>query len=248
MIYMYRLLSLLILLIVGISAQAQDTVKRVFVKRLPISRKLDTNEVVYNEKDQPLRYYQYQKLLNTGEYTIISKGPYTDPNSKRYLKRISQQEQNSTFEALRSMMAIKSPVLKEGMTLDVSPLKEVMSDSELDNKVVVLVFWHPECPPCTESFEQINELFRQIYNPDEVAVIAITRANTSAANAKLKEKPLLYAKFLNSAASIYSAYNLNSYPSYVVTDKKHMIRYSTSGAGTITLPLLKSSVRSALQQ
>lgn len=237
-------------MMLSVCAYSQDTVRRIYKRTIQgSSRLLDTNEVVYDEQGNALRYYQYQRLLNSGEYTITLKGGMPgDPAAKRYLKRLTVQEQNDKYSTIKQFMQIKSPLLQEGMELDVKPLLTAMTSKELENKVIVLIFWSAGCPPCTESFADINDFLKQIHNPEELVVLAISRDSKQAAQAKLQEKPLLYAQFLNQAHSVYNAYQLNHMPSYVVTDKSHIIRYSTTGAGQITLPTFKSTIKAVLQQ
>ncbi|WP_345951513.1 TlpA disulfide reductase family protein [Mucilaginibacter sp. PAMB04274] len=232
-----------------VCAYGQDTVRRTYTRTIQSSTRLDTNEVVYNEQGKALHYYQYLRLLNSGEYTVTIKGGMPgDPTAKKFLKRLSVEEQNRQYTMMKKFTIIKSPQLQEGMELDVMPLLQVMKPAELSNKVIVLIFWSAGCPPCTESFADINDFLKQIHNPEELVVLAISRDSKQVAQAKLKEKPLLYAQFLNQASAAYSAYQLNHMPSYVVADKSHIIRYSATGTGQTTLPSFKSTIKAVLQQ
>lgn len=210
--------------------------------------KLDTNEVVYDESGKALHYYQYQKLLNSGQYTIRLDGTPGSPSTKRYLKQLTTHDQNSMYDFLKERMAIKSPLLKENVELDIKPLAQVFTPEQLENKVIVMIFWNTECPPCTESFADINNFLKQIHNPEDLVIMAITSNTKEDAAVKLKEKPLLYAQLISNAGAIYNAYQLKSYPSYVVTDKKHIIRYAITGSSQITLPAFKSTIQTVLVQ
>jgi peroxiredoxin len=246
---MKNIYILCFVMMLSVCAYSQDTVRRTYTRSVQRGLRLDTNEVVYDEQGKSLRYFQYQRLLNSGEYTITLKGGMPgDPAAKRYLKKLSVQEQNNRFLTTKQFTLIKSPLLQEGMELDVKPLLTAMKPAELENKVIVLIFWSSGCPPCTESFADINDFLKQIHNPEELVVLAINRDSQQTAQAKLKEKPLLYAQFLNQAHSVYNAYQLNHMPSYVVADKSHIIRYSTTGAGQTTLPTFKSTIKAVLQQ
>jgi peroxiredoxin len=247
---MKRIYVLCLVMTISVCAYSQDTVRRIYKRTIQgSSRLLDTNQVVYDEQGKSLRYYQYQRLLNSGEYTVTFKGGRPgDPAAKKYLKRLSVQEQNNRYLMAMPYTPIKSALLQEGTKLDIKPLLTAMRPEELENKVVVLIFWSAGCPPCTESFADINDFLKQIHNPEELVILAISRDNQQTAEAKLKEKPLLYAQFLNQASSVYNAYQLNHMPSYVVTDKSHTIRYSTTGSGQVTLPTFKSTIKAVLQQ
>jgi thiol-disulfide isomerase/thioredoxin len=239
------------LLWLGITAHAQDTVKRSFshvVTGASMSTRLDTNELMYDEQGNALRYHQYQRLINSGNYTVRLTGPLGAPGTKKYLRKLTVQQQNAMYEPLRKSGAVKSPLLQEGSPLNIAPLLDVMTNTELNNKVVVLIFWHPECPPCTESFADINNFLKQIHNPEDLVVMAVTTAAKDAAVTKLKEKPLLYAQFIHNARTVYKAYQLNAYPSYIVTDKSHIIRFASTGSSSVTLPAFQSAVKAVLQQ
>lgn len=245
------LLFVFLIAIIGFKTNtyAQDTSMRKVTRIVKQgSARLDTNKIVYDENGKALHYYQYQRYLNSGDYTIRYNGPPTEPATKGFLVKLSVQLQNQMYEQMKKLSTTKSLFLQEGSNLNTKPLTEVLSKAELENKVVVLIFWNPECPPCTESFADINEFFKQIHNPEDLVILAITTASKTDVQAKLKEKPLLYAQFINSASSVYNAYQLNAYPSYVVTDKSHTIRFASTGSSQITLPAFKSAVKAVLQQ
>lgn len=212
------------------------------------TRLLDTNEVIYNEDGVALRYYQYTKLMNSGDYGIRLSGHPDDPQTKRFLKRLTVAEQMRMSEFVKTRMPAKSPILKEGMKLNVLPFLEVLSNEELEQKVKILIFWGAGCPPCTESFESINEVFRQVYNTEEVLTLAITRDSKEKAAEKLKEKPLLYAKLISNAANVYTAYNLNSTPTFVIADKNDVILFAVTGLGPQVITAFKTQLRTLLNQ
>jgi len=241
---------LALLCVLAIKANGQDTVKRriMTTRESSFRFKLDTNQIVYDEQGKALHYYQYEKLLNTGDYTMRLSGSPSDPATKRYLKKLSDQEKNAQFESVKARMVIKSPVLQEGMSLNTMPLTRAINATELDGKVIVLIFWGADCPPCTESFASLNDFLKQIHNPEDLLLLAITPDDKEVADAKLKEKPLLYAQLLSNARSITKDYQLSTYPSFVVADKSHVIRYAISGSSSITLPMLKSTIKAVLFQ
>ena len=207
---------------------------------------LDTDIVAYDEQGKEMRYYQYIKLLNTGQYKLISKGA---PGTKAvsYIVKVNPQENARLYALIKERTAIKSPKLREDSTLDIKPLLGKVKKSELDNKVIVLVFWDTNCPPCTDSFSDINDFFDQLPNKDNVVLIAITPDDESLVKDKLKQKPLKYARFENDAMGTISTYQIENYPAYVVTDKKHVIRYATSGSSPLTMTMLKNSINEVLK-
>lgn len=237
---MKRLLLFIVTITLLAKASAQTIVER--------REKLDTNRIVYDEQGNALHYYQYTKLLNTGDYRIKLNGPPDAPGTKSFIIKTTPQEQLRMYQFIKDKITIKSPLLKEGSTLDVTPLQQAFRDENFDKKVVILVFWNASCPPCTESFASINDLFRQINNPQNIEVIAITPDDEKTAIDKLKEKPLLYAKLISGGWAVMNAYQLKSYPSYVVADRDHVIRYAVTGNSSVTISMLKNSISQILYQ
>jgi protein-disulfide isomerase len=122
------------------------------------------------------------------------------------LKKLSIQEQVQYSEYVETLMSVKNPVLKKGQKLDLRPFSEVLTTEDTDQKVKVLVFWSVYCPPCLESFQHLSEIFKQVKNPDELLVLAITGNNPQEARRKLEEKPLLYAKLISNGGTILNHY------------------------------------------
>ena len=182
---------------------------------------LDTNIVAYDENGNELRFYQYIKLLNSGQYTLVSKG---DPGTKAvsYLKKVSPERAAQLYAFIKARMVIKSPLLQEGSTLDVSPLLAVFKNKELDNKAIVLIFWNSNCPPCTDSFSSLNDFFKSIADRKDIIVIALNYEDEQAAAQQLKVTPLLYTQIKNNAKNVIDAYQLDSYPSYMLWQIKIM--------------------------
>lgn len=239
------LLAISLFVMYAASAQAQTrTVTRTTIttsSRTP----LDTNRIVYDENDKPLRYYQYQKLLNTGQYSLRSNGNPSDSGARFYLKKVTDEEHLKMFERMRYLYVNKSPMLQENKKLDITPLLgDAATEDELDHKVIVLIFWSTECPPCTESFDSLNEFFKQINNPEKIIIMAITRDNDLAVAAKLRGKPLNYTRFINGAGKIINAYQNKQMPAFVVADKNHMIRFSLVNQ----LPEFKNAIKAALAE
>src|ERR1700760_3086638 len=95
---------------------------------------LDTNEIIYDENGKGLRYYQSQKLLNSGEYTIRVSGPPGQPGTVKRLVKLSQAEQVANYERIKSFIAIPGNHLVVNQPLDVTPLLSSVSKKDVENK------------------------------------------------------------------------------------------------------------------
>jgi peroxiredoxin len=242
---MRRTLLVLLITFLCINVYGQDTVKR--MRTSTVRQRLDTNTIVYDEQGNGLRYYQYQKILNTGDYIIYYDGgaPF---KGKPTLKRLTQQQKNRSYQMVSDRMAINSPALQKGKELNITPLLDAVSKDDLERKVIVMIFWYPDCPPCTESFASLNDFLKQVHNPQDLIILAITSHSDMEAAYKLKQKPLKYATLISNAGSIIDQYGVRSFPSYVVTDRNHIIHLAVSGLGTSTLPVFEDMIREVLIQ
>jgi peroxiredoxin len=242
---------LALLCILAIKSYAQDTVRHQTITHgvSSMRMKMDTAKLVYDDEGNVLHFYQYQKLMNTGDYTITTKrASPDDPATKFYLRKLTEEEKRKMYELAKPMMAIKSPMLQENTQFNITPLTQAVSAEELNNKVIVLIFWNTDCSVCTESFSSLNAFLQQIHNPENLVVLAITPDPQEVAAAKLKEKPLHHAQLLSNAGPIAKGYQLYNYPSFVVADKNHIIRYAVSGMGPIVLPSFKEAIKAVLFQ
>lgn len=208
----------------------------------------DTNRIVYDEQGNALHYYQYNKLVNSGDYTIRYHGRPGDTSVKAHLMKLTDVDKARFLVMIKERLSIKSGKLKEGNALDLTPLQGALGGVDFNKKVVVLVFWSSGCPPCTESFDGLNNIFAQLPNPQDVVLIAITGDDKESALAKLKEKPLLNAQQITNGGGLYSAYDMNTTSGYVVADKDHIVRLALSGMSPLTLTAIKSTIASALAQ
>jgi thiol-disulfide isomerase/thioredoxin len=208
----------------------------------------DTNTIVYDEQGNALRYYQYIKLVNSGDYTIRYNGPPGDPGVQGHLKKLDDAGRARLLAIVKERMSIKSDKVKEGNALDMEPLQDALDGVDFTKKVVVLVFWDSGCPPCTESFAGINDFFAQLPDPQDVILVALTTDDKETAIAALKTNSLLNAKQITNSSHINTAYDVSTLPSYIVADKGHIIRLALTGASGVTLSAIKAAVTSALAE
>jgi len=226
---------------------AQDTTTVKTISSIS-SVKLDTNRVVYDESGNALRYYQYNKLIYSGAYSINYNGNPALPTTKAFLKKISPERQVARDEMIKKIFKINNTIIAEGKTLDLAPITAFYDKKKLENKPVVLIFWYAGCPPCIDDFGAITAFLQQTDHSQNLSVIAVTPDVKSVAETKLKEKPLAYATLISSARSIADAYQIKTFPAYIVTDKNHVIKYAMGGSSPITIPELKNAIKNVLQQ
>ncbi|MDR6781936.1 hypothetical protein ABIE26_001575 [Pedobacter africanus] len=208
---------------------------------------IDTNMIVYDEQGNALRYYQYKKFFNSGWYGIRRDGPADNPATKRYLRKLSQEEHDKRVESAKKVQTLNSPILKENMQLDLEPLADEVSAELTKNKVIVLVFWVPHFQRSPEIFAGMNDFFKNLKNPDDVSILLITRDSWSLAKSRLKDTPLLNAKIISDAQPIITSYGVRT-PAWVVADKNMVIRHAVSGFTDTMVEALKKTITTVLAE
>ena len=230
---MKPLIILLFLIAISATTFAQENIQ---TRRTMIgveSRKADTNTVVYDSLGNPLRYYQYMKLVREGTHSIRrSFKPGID--SRPTLIKLSLKEQLDREKITAVFNKPKTPHLQLHLTLDTQPLLGAVKTKEIHNQPIVLVFWSADCWPCTDFFAEMDTFIQSLADKD-ITVLALTRDPKPIALEKLKEFPFASAKHIFNAASIFQSYQLNSYPTLVVTNKDHVISYAATGVSSLKL-------------
>lgn len=206
---------------------------------------LDTNNIVYDEQGNALRYYQYTRLTNSGEYTIRGNGAPGSTAVKPTLVKLTDQEKKEMYDRVKPMITIKEGFLREGLVLDTKPLLDELNGETLNKKAVLLIFWNVNCPPCTASFANFNDLFKTLNNPDLV-VISITPDRKNDVAEQLKKTPLNATYILNNAFRISGAYGIYQLPTFVFADKDHIINMAVRGSSPIVMPALARIIQEAL--
>ncbi len=237
---MKKLIIAILITFSGIAAMAQ--IPPIPTQGSTATMRLDTNTLVYDEQGKALRYYQYARLIGSGDYTmrIVGGAPGT-PGAKNVLVKMPDELKAQMYEAAKSRMAIKAGALREGGVLDVKPLVKALKNETLDNKPVLLIFWNVGCPPCTAVFANINDLFKEVNNPDLVS-IGISLDEKEQVEDQLKKTPLNATYSLHDASRISGAYGIYEYPVYVLADKDHNIKFSVRGGSPFVLPALKKAI------
>jgi|GEM_PF-868648 len=208
--------------------------------------KLDTNVLAYDEQGKELRYYQYEKLVGSGEYTLRGRGGLPGaPGTKLMVVKMPPEQMEEMYKMVKPMITIKAGALREGNVMDVKPLLKMLKNETLDRKAVLLIFWGVNCPPCTSVFGNFNDLFKEVNDP-ELVTIGISNDYKSDANEQLKKTPLNATYLLNDASRISGAYGMDGYPVYVLADKDHNVTFALRGGSPFVMPALRKAIKEAL--
>lgn len=258
---MRRKILTLLFIITASCAYAQDTVRKIvhsgIIRANANGAPADTNRVVHDENGNLLQYYQYQKLLNTGEYSLRTRvqrkpgDPQIPPplNAPATLVKTGPGEAKRIYELLRPNIAIKSDLLREGNKLDLSPFMNEFGKEEFDGKkALVLIFWESTCNPCVENLAALDDYFKQLPNTGDMMVIAVSRDGQQRINVITLQKQMSLIHFVGGSVGegVNDFYQLHKYPSYVVADKDLVIRFAITGLVPVAMPVMKDTLKRLL--
>ncbi|WP_293307850.1 redoxin family protein [Pedobacter sp. UBA5917] len=246
-----KYLITLSLLFAYFGLRAQDSTKTILKTSRIVSMsanmipKTDTTLIYYDEKGKALRYYQYDKILRTGLYTLVPSSDKSLPQ-KMVITKMSEEEVNRFNKLIRESTKANTPYVYEGKKLDIAPLTAFYEQDKLENKVILQIYWYASCSTCTENFAEISAFVKELGDPKDLLILAITTDNNDIAVKKLKEQPLRNAELISSGRAVSDAYQLTRYPVYIVSDKNKVIKYAVVGSPRLTIPDLKTALKDAL--
>jgi peroxiredoxin len=107
---------------------------------------------------------------------------------------------------------------------DLNGRKVTLSDFKNRNNVI-LFFWATWCMFCREEINYLNNRYDEL-EEKEIVVLAIDVDESGKAVRRfLINKPIRYKILLDKDAKVAFDYGLNGVPTYVVIDKKGIIKY-----------------------
>lgn len=233
-----------------LNLHAQDsskvrTVQSIVTLKGNMIPKTDTTLVFYDEKGKALHYYQYDKLFRSGLYSLkysTEKATY----GKQIVTRLSDEEVSKFSSIIREHTELKNPFIYKGKKLDIAPLTAFYEPEQLANKIIIQVYWYASCGTCTEHFTALSAFIKELGDPKDVIILAITTDNNDVAVKKLKELPLRNAQLISSGKALSDAYQITAFPAYIVTDRNHVITHAAVGSSRLTLPDLKEAIKAVV--
>jgi thiol-disulfide isomerase/thioredoxin len=188
---------------------------------------------IFNSKDK--QWFFSQAMSKDLQFDIVLKmAPSFDTSfaaiiDPKYGKRIS-------FEENKAIPTFHFTDIEGNM----------LSSNDLANKVLVFNFWSITCGPCIKEIPHLNTLVESMKGKDVVFI----------APAFYSPKEYLVGKFLTRFPFAYNIveitnpddYNINEFPTHVVTDKNHNIIYKAASGNPETVKELDKVIKIALDK
>jgi thiol-disulfide isomerase/thioredoxin len=104
-----------------------------------------------------------------------------------------------------------------------------MSLQALAGRVVVMDFWATWCPPCRESVPELKELTKK-YPADKLVLISVSAdKNENEWREFVAKKKMDWAQYRDSNGKILHAFDIHSFPTYLVIDGDGAIKERIHG-------------------
>lgn len=124
---------------------------------------------------------------------------------------------------------------------------EYIHSDDLRGKVVLLDFWGTWCPPCVASVPDLIDTQRR-FSKDPFVLISVSSDSDRARWRDFVEThKMTWPQVLDERSLIIGAFQVRSYPTYVVMDHEGIIRYRSSGYGQFTSANVEDAIRKALK-
>jgi len=97
-------------------------------------------------------------------------------------------------------------------------------------QVVLVNFWATWCPPCVEEIPSLNRL-REKLAPRGFEVLAVdVGEDLDRVRAFLKERPVAFPVLLDATGETFKRWKAYAFPTSLLLDRQHRVRYSVYGA------------------
>lgn len=117
--------------------------------------------------------------------------------------------------------------------------------TDLRGKVVLLDFWYSTCGPCIKASKYI-EGFSEEFADSNFIVLGMNAIDNTAQVEKHYEKWKMNYNTLMCTEEIKNLLEVNSYPTFILIDKKGMIIYKNSGFSQAIIKTLETMIKTAV--
>jgi thiol-disulfide isomerase/thioredoxin len=126
---------------------------------------------------------------------------------------------------------------------------EFLSSKDLVGKTVFLDFWGTWCGPCLAATPDLVRLYRKL----EANGFVMIGISSDAASAKqtwmnyIDENKMTWPQTLDSSRNVIRAFNVGTYPTYIVINHEGIITMRLEGYGRTTIQQAESEIRKQMK-
>ncbi|MXN89851.1 redoxin domain-containing protein [Flavobacterium sp. Sd200] len=179
-----------------------------------------TKMVLPNGKE--LKYGKLDSLKNAwgGEDRVLFR---RKENEKEiiYLVRKTDEEFKKEAEAIKALNAMVGNAAPQFEITDLNGKKWSLKD--LRGKIVALNFWFTSCEPCIREIPELNQLVEK-YKGKDIVFLALATDKAAKITTFLEKREFGYT-IVHDSFKVSQDYNITSWPTSIVIDKKGIIRF-----------------------
>ena len=222
-------------LLVQMSSKATDKKVKEAESELREALTLDPNQPVTHFSLGMVLLKQERDAEGIAELKTYLSLPNLDPKTAREAKR-----------------TIEHPVWgREPFAPDFSFVahdKQTVSNQTLRGKVVLMDFWGTWCPPCRESVPILKSVQKKYAEKGFQLVSVSSDDDEDVWQTFVQAQHMDWTEYIDLNGEVQEAFNVDSFPTYVVLDKDGVIRFRQSGLGPETQGDLEDAINKALKR
>jgi thiol-disulfide isomerase/thioredoxin len=126
--------------------------------------------------------------------------------------------------------------------------KQMISNSSLRGKVVLMDFWGTWCPPCRESVPTLRDLQKKYAGKGFELVSVSSDDDEDVWRTFIEAQKMNWTEYIDLSGEVLNAFSIESFPTYVILDKDGVMRFRQSGFGQSTAGELGDAINKALKR
>ncbi len=123
-----------------------------------------------------------------------------------------------------------------------------INNAALRGKVVLLDFWGTWCPPCRESVPTMKNVKKRFTGKGFELIGISSDDDEDVWRTFVEAKQMDWQEYIDLSGELLEAFNIDSFPTYIVLDKDGVIRFRQSGFGDTTEGELDDAINRALKR
>lgn len=214
----------------------------------PTDKKLKEAE---DDMRQAIALDSKQALSHFNLGTILMKQE-RDPDGIAELKQALELSGLDERTAGEAKKFIASPIrAREPFAPDfnfVTKENQRINNPALRGKVVLLDFWGTWCPPCRESVPTMKNVKKKFSGKGFELIGISSDDDEDVWRTFVESKQMDWQEYIDLSGEVQQAFNIDSFPTYIVLDKDGVIRFRQSGFGDTTEGELDDAIGKALKR